>query len=55
MRKSDFPQYWGGVKKSRGPRHFISLMRCIKEWYDRYPEWCKQYRREIVSDHLETW
>jgi len=33
MRKSDYPQYFGGVSASRGPRTFRYWFHQLKEYY----------------------
>lgn len=52
MRKSDYPEYFGGAKRSRGPRSFSHLMHECREWYDRWYMWPAAKRRKVVVSHL---
>jgi len=55
MRKSDYPQYYGGEKKSRGPRSFSHLVAMCHEWYDNWYSWTAKRRRTVVAMHLKQW
>lgn len=45
MRKSDYPEYFGGRAKSRGPRTFRYWCECLREYYSSIE---KKYRKRNV-------
>lgn len=52
MRKSDYPQYYGGARYSRGPRTFRYWFHIISEFYPKVSKFRKRWLmiQWLVSD-----